>query len=297
MQSVINSNNIKDVKDIILTTPKPNSATKNLSAAILNGLSKTGLYIEIPYTIAPFGVSAYDPNKTSDESKKSFTLSLKATAGNGDDQAKVDHLFKIMREIENAMIDWGIQHSQLIFKKKYDPTPAHKGIVEALYKKCIKQSVGKDGTVYPDRFDVKIMKKEDGSPDILVFKNSPNPLEIKSFAELESLVTKGMAVKAIIQPRIYFMPGSYGMNIKLIQLKLPNNSQKIGRPIAYAFEEELPKESATAPVSVIQLNKDDGIKASSNDVEDIDVDDDDDNVGVEQVEDSEEEVEVDENDL
>lgn len=238
MSAVINSKNIENIENIVLTVPKINPTTKSLSAAIINNDTKSGLYIETPYAITPFGVGAYDPNGNLEESKKNYTISLKEVAGPGEDQASVTHFFNILRDLDEKIIDWGVEHSQLIFKKTY--TPAQKGIVEALYKRCVKKSTpGKDGTVYPDRIDLKIMKKEDGSPDVNVFKDSPTPVELPSFASFDGLVNKGSSIKTIVQARIYFMPGSFGMNLKVIQIKIPTGVQKVGKPITYAFSEPI----------------------------------------------------------
>ena len=263
MSAVVTAKNFT-IENVVLTVPKLNT-NKNLTAAIINGSTKSGLYIETPYCISPFGVSAYDPNNSADETKKSYTLSLKATAGSNDEQANVEAFFNILRALDEMMIDWGVQHSQLIFKKTY--TSAQRGIVEALYKRCVKASTGKDGTVYPDRIDLKVMKKEDNSPDVNLFKDSPNAILLASFAELEGHIPKGSTVKAIIQPRIYFMPGSFGMNIKVIQIKVPNGIQRPGKPLTYAFSDPIVAPSASASASV---PKDDD-EAENSEVE-VDVD-------------------------
>lgn len=265
--AVVTSKNF-DVETVVLTVPKPN-ANKNLTAAIINGATKSGLYIETPYCISPFGVSAYDAGNTNDESKKSYTLSLKATAGANDEQANVEQLFNILRALDEKMIDWGVQHSQLIFKKTY--TSSQRSIVEALYKRCVKSSVGKDGTVYPDRIDLKIMKKEDNSPDVYLYKDSPNAINLGSFAELETLVTKGATVKAIIQPRIYFMPGSFGMNVKVIQIKVPQGVQKPGKPLTYAFSDPIVATASASSSASAEATSDDKAYDSEVDVDEHDV--------------------------
>jgi hypothetical protein len=50
------------------------------------------------------------------------------------------------------------------------------------------------------------------------------------------MVPKGMAIKAILQPRFYFVNGKAGINFRLMQLKLPN-VERVGKPTVYAFSE------------------------------------------------------------
>jgi len=68
MQAVVHYNSFTP-ENIIFTAPKANK-NKGLSAAIINNLTKSSLYMETPYCLAPFGLSFYDPTNGADESKK-----------------------------------------------------------------------------------------------------------------------------------------------------------------------------------------------------------------------------------
>ena len=232
MDSVVIYNNLS-LEDVILTTPKPNK-NKGLSAAIINGKTKASLYMETPYCKTPFGASAYDPTNGADETKKSWSLTMMAVPGANESEENVKVFHELLKSIDEKMIDWGIEHSMLIFKKAYKPS--QRGIVEALYKRCVKPSVGKDGTVYSDRFDFKIMKNELGLPDLQVFKDSATPLSLDSWDTLQQTILKGMPIKAIIQFRVFIIPGSFGLSLKSLQIKIPNVS-RISKPVSYAFSE------------------------------------------------------------
>jgi|LauGreDrversion4_2_1035121.scaffolds.fasta_scaffold217282_1 hypothetical protein len=244
-----------NIEDVVFTDPKINPKTKALNAAILNKQTKKGFGIETPNMKAPFGVSAYDPSDGADETKITYSLPLSVEfkpTEEATDEESVDikgqrQLIEFLKGMDALMIDYGIKHSQMIFKKTYANTPANRGIVEALYTKAIKDNVGKDGTQYPDRINIKLMRNQAGTgPDdkILFFKESSTPLVIENWKSLSETIPKGSTVKAIIQPQIFFVAGKFGLKVKLIQMKLPN-VQRVGRPITYAFSEPPAEEVAT----------------------------------------------------
>jgi hypothetical protein len=236
MQSIITTKNL-DINEIIITNAKVNKTTKQLTAAILNNKTKSGLYIETPYLINPFGVTSYDGGKQISEDLKTYSLSLKAHGGGQNDNIEdINVMFNFLKELDEKAIDYGVQNSLQIFKKKC----SREIIQDALYNRCVKPSVGSDGTVYPDKITIKILKNNQSSlPNVLIFKDSSIPLEIDSWESLQNLIPKGVAIKAIIQPNIYFVNGKMGINFKAIQLKLPN-FEKVGRPVTYAFSESIP---------------------------------------------------------
>ena len=253
MDSVVLYNKLS-VEDVILTTPKPNK-NKGLSAAIINGKTKASLYVEAPYCKSPFGVSVYDPTNGADETKKSWSLTMMAAPGANESEENVKVFHELLKSIDEKMIDWGIEHSALIFKKAYKPS--QRGIVEALYKRCVKPSVGKDGTVYPDKMDIKINKKEDGSPDILVYKDSPEPVNLSSWSEFQELITKGMPVKVIAQFKIFIIPGSYGMTLRAVQIKIPSVS-RVAKPTIYAFADPIvPSDKVSEEEEEVEVDEED----------------------------------------
>lgn len=256
-----------NAEDVIFTDPKINPKTKGLSAAILNKQTKKGFGIETPNMKAPFGVSAYDPSDGADETKISYSIPLsvefkptdEATDEESADIKGQRQLIEFLKGLDAMMIDYGIKHSQMIFKKTYANTPANRGIVEALYTKAIKDQVGKDGTQYSDRINIKLQRNQAGTgPDekVLFFKESSTPLVIENWKSLTETIPKGSTVKAIIQPQIFFVAGKFGLKVKLIQMKLPN-VQRVGRPITYAFSEPPADEVASAAKKTVDTHADD----------------------------------------
>ena len=256
-QSVLNVKNL-NIETTIITNPKLNK-NKQLSAGIINEATKSAIYIETPYLINPFSISAYDGGKIIPEEQKSYSLVLKAHGGPSENADDIQAFFNYLKQLDDKAIDYGILHSQTFFKKKY--TLEQKDIVvDLLYNKCVRPSIGPDGKVYPEKITLKVSKTVDLLPDILIFKDSIEPLEIKSWEQLQNIIPKGLAVKAIIQPRLYFVNSKFGINFRVLQVKLPNY-EKISKPIAYAFSDiPVQKEEATLEVQknekISSLNED-----------------------------------------
>ena len=173
-----------------------------------------------------------------------------------EDQEDINNLFNYLKQLDEKAIDFAILNSQTIFKKKYEAS--QRGIlVDLLYNRCVKPSVGKDGTVYPDKMDIKINKKEDGSPDILVYKDSPEPVNLSSWSEFQELITKGMPVKVIAQFKIFIIPGSYGMTLRAVQIKIPSVS-RVAKPTIYAFADPIvPSDKASEEDEEVEVDEED----------------------------------------
>lgn len=279
MQSVLTAKSL-DIETTLITNPKLNKS-KQLSAGIINSKTRSAVYIETPYLINPFGISSYDGGKTITEEQRTYSLSLKAAGGQNENVEEIQALFNYLKALDEKAIDYGLEHSQQIFKKKYEESQ-RSILVDLLYNRCVKPSVSTDGTVYPDKITLKVMKNEQMKPDVLVFKDSPTPLEINNWDDLQNIVPKGTAIKAIMQPRLYFVNGKMGINFRVLQIKLPN-FEKVGRPITYAFS-ETPVETTAPTEQVKALSLADPTKTTDSE-EEVDEEDE------EEDEDSEVEVE------
>jgi hypothetical protein len=118
MQSVLTSKTL-DIETTVITNPKLNK-NKQLSAGIINSKTRSAVYIETPYLINPFGVSSYDGGKTITDEQRTYSLSLKATGGQSENNEEIQALFNYLKELDEKAIDYGILNSQQIFKKKYE---------------------------------------------------------------------------------------------------------------------------------------------------------------------------------
>ena len=153
------------------------------------------------------------------------------------------------------MIDFAVEHSLNIFKKKY--TSAQREVVRAMYTSLVKKS---DGGDYPPRIAPKLQKKSstDFTPELLFYHSEEEEVEIESFSQLEKLVPKGARVKAIVSLRPWFVSGRFGLNLTIQQILVPKMSS--GKPTTYAF-------SNKTGVASTKLTASESIKAIENEEE------------------------------
>ena len=251
-----------DINNIAITAPKSDPKTKRISSAILNTSTKSGIFLQSPFLISPFGVSSYEGSngKNVQEETKTWSLVLKAAGGQNEDTEEISLFITFLKALDELGIDHTIQHSNAVYKKTYK-AEQRAVVSDILFSKGVKPSVGSDGTQYPDKITLKIMKNDKNLPDVLVFKNSPEPIEITSWETLQALIPKGMPIKAIIQPRIYYINNKAGINYRVLQIKLPN-FEKVGRPVSYAFTDIPVIEDDTTKQQVVDNNNTKKVKDS-----------------------------------
>ena len=202
-----------DVSNVTATEPKKKN--DRLQSYLLYNAST--FYVETNFGRAPFGVKAFEGG---DKTDYSLNISLEQD----------DKLIHSLSELDEYMIDFAVEHSLLIFKKKY--TSAQREVVRAMYTSSVKKSEGGD---YPPRIAPKIQKKSttDQTPALLFYHSEEEEVEIESFSQLEKLVPKGARVKAIVSLRPWFVSGRFGVNLTIQQILVSKMSS--GKPTSYAF--------------------------------------------------------------
>jgi hypothetical protein len=217
-------------ENFTFTTPKKVNGKLRTLILYNNKMS----YFMTPEVRAPFGVSAYDPNKDNDKAGNpadmNYSFPITAVAKNADDNDVVASFFQQWRELDSRVIDFAVENSKILFGKSRD-----RNQVEAIYSPCVRVKEDGDQT-YPPMISPKIQKDKDNveKPNILVYRGkSRDPLELETFQELMSNVSKGSHVQLIIQPRIWIIPGKIGVTMSVIQAKVEKVSA--GRPTKYAF--------------------------------------------------------------
>jgi hypothetical protein len=202
-----------DVSNVTATEPKKKN--DRLQSYLLYNAST--FYVETNFGRAPFGVKAFEGG---DKTDYSLNISLEHD----------DKLIHSLSELDEYMIDFAVEHSLLIFKKKY--TSAQREVVRAMYTSSVKKSEGGD---YPPRIAPKIQKKSstDQTPALLFYHSEEEEVEIESFSQLEKLVPKGARVKAIVSLRPWFVSGRFGVNLTIQQILVSKMSS--GKPTSYAF--------------------------------------------------------------
>jgi len=226
-----------DVSNVTATEPKKKN--ERLQSYLLYNAST--FYVETNFGRAPFGVKAFEGG---DKTDYSLNISLEQD----------DKLIQSFTELDEYMIDFAVEHSLLIFKKKY--TSAQREVVRAMYTSLVKKS---DGGDYPPRISPKIQKKSstDLTPELLFYHSEEEEVEIESFSQLEKLVPKGARVKAIVSLRPWFVSGRFGVNLTIQQILVPKIST--GKPTTYAFSNKTgavaTKISATESIKAIEKAK------------------------------------------
>lgn len=225
-----------DINNVIFTTPKLGK-NKKLTAAIIDLKKNSGIYLETTVLLTVFALNYYgnDGTKEIKEEDRQWSLLLKPSKNH-----EYEKIYSFLRLLNEKGLEWGAEHSPLIFNKK----KLSKDQVELLFTSGFKQNIGKDGTVYPEQISVKIMKDKDTfKPNLLAFKeDSLKPISLNSFDELQNILPANSLIQLIIQPQVSFnSSGSFGINFKAIQI-LILDSKKPSRPTSYAFS-KLPDEN------------------------------------------------------
>jgi hypothetical protein len=205
-----------DVSNITATEPKKKNERLQSYLLYNSGM----FHVETNYGRAPFGVKAFEAGDKSDKTDYSLNISLEHD----------DKLIQSLTQLDEYMIDFAVEHSMIIFKKKY--TPQQREVVRAMYTSLVKKS---DGGDYPPRIAPKIQKKSptDNTPELLFYHSEEEEVEIESFSQLEKLCPKGARVKAIVSLRPWFVSGRFGVNMTIQQILVPKMSG--GKPTTYAF--------------------------------------------------------------
>lgn len=229
----ITSFNDFKAENVTLTEPrkKKNAKGEAVFNAILLHNGKP-LHIETPWLRTPFGASFFEK----EGGKKSYTLSLNSVGPNMDDEDEKlmnEEFFDQLEQLDALFLDYGWKHRASGF---FSEVPEVKAVVKALYSRCIKQDKEKQ---YPRRLNLVLPIARDEDKNLLdtvpgfdIYKDTTEPYEVNHFLELVAtingkpneephLISKGSYCRAILQPRIWFVAGKFGVswNVRALELK------------------------------------------------------------------------------
>tara|TARA_B110000971_G_scaffold219861_1_gene261973 strand:- start:882 stop:1751 length:870 start_codon:yes stop_codon:yes gene_type:complete len=204
--------------------------------------SNTPFLLETPALKVPFGVNRFGEKSdgTIDASKVLGAYSMNMSAQPKDNTPErlevVKSFFDNLEEMDTVLLKYGMEHSKAIFGKVHQ----HEAVVEALFTPTIKRSEDKEGNPYPHRIAPKIPADYDDEtrPNVKVFQDTQDDLNVEgyTFSELKETVGKGTFVAAILQPRLWFISGKYGITWKVVQMKV-HAKKTFGKPTSYAFSD------------------------------------------------------------
>lgn len=188
-----------------------NSETGGLSGKILTGSLKL-----------PYGISEYE------NTPGSFDQSIVLMNQSDDDCADSNNkFFEYSEGLNDAALEYAEEHRDTIFKKPDDDEELTRDIIESAYfNPCLTQNKNGD-----DQIKLKIIKDEDGIPVFKCFeyddfndessKKEVNWEEMDDVtSDIKNIIRGGSHVKAIVQPRIYFIANKIGVNYRLIELQV-----------------------------------------------------------------------------
>lgn len=148
---------------------------------------------------------------------------------NVDSNPAVADFLNVMKDLDERLIQEGINNSSAWFKRKTDS----RDVVEALYTPIVKYSKDKDtgdiSTKYPPsvRFQIPFKNGEFDCEAYDVNRNLVN---------LNNINTKGMYMTAIIQCNgIWVAGGKFGCNFKILQMRVAPRVDAIN---GYAFVDD-----------------------------------------------------------
>ena len=202
--------------------------------------NNTPFLVETPALKVPFGVNRFDEKSDGsiDASKAlgAYSMNMSAQGKDPERQPVVKSFFDNLEEMDKVLLKFGIEHSKLIFGKVHQ----HEAVVEALFTPTIKRSEDKEGNPYPHRIAPKIPADydDDTKPSVKVFQDTHEDLNVDgfTFTELKEIVGKGTFVAAILQPRLWFISGKYGITWRVVQMKV-HAKKTFGKPTSYAFSD------------------------------------------------------------
>lgn len=202
--------------------------------------NNTPFLVETPALKVPFGVNRFgeksDGSIDASKALGAYSMNMSAQAKDPERQPVVKSFFDNLEEMDKVLLKFGIEHSKLIFGKVHQ----HEAVVEALFTPTIKRSEDKEGNPYPHRIAPKIPADydDDTKPSVKVFQDTHEDLNVDgfTFTELKEIVGKGTFVAAILQPRLWFISGKYGITWRVVQMKV-HAKKTFGKPTSYAFSD------------------------------------------------------------
>ncbi len=194
-----------DVSNVHYGTPRTND---NGGKTIYLSYNKGPIVLQTPEMFAPFGKQKWE----NDKGVAKWTLDLSFKGMDTREQLKV--FFDKMNELDEKLIDDGVQNAFEWLKKK----GASRDVVKALYTRLVRHPVDKNtGEItdkYPPTFKLTLPWKE-GAFQCEVYDNN------RKLVDLANLETKGARVTAIIQCLgIWVAAGKYGCTWKVLQMRV-----------------------------------------------------------------------------
>ena len=216
-----------DPDSIGFSPPKKNKDGVGYSALVLNkstnGLS--GKILTSSFKLA-YGISEYE------NSPGVFDQSIVVMNQTNDDESieANDKFFEYAKQLNEVALDYAEEHKEILFKEGKDDDFTKEEIETAYFNKCVSQNKNDE-----DQIKLRINKDSEGIPQFNCyeyddFNDDTTRTEVKWSEmndisnDIKNIIKGGTHVRAILQPRIYFISNKVGINFKLIELHINKKS-------------------------------------------------------------------------
>lgn len=198
-----------------------------------NPESTTGkVYYQTPIMNAPFGV-AESRMTEEDDPKYYLELQFNATSDKLEGFHKKAH--DLFEGIDKKMVDVAVTNSSTWFKKK----KSRQVIIDEKYKSVLKRNLDEEGEPkndYPDRLAFKILIDDAGKPNLEVFNQRKERVQVNSIQDLMELIHNGRRVKAIVQASsVWISSTGCGISWYVRMIKLYDGESQLPD---YAFDDD-----------------------------------------------------------
>ena len=225
-----------DINKVTITAPKKIKRKSGQTAIVCAMLYKYDngetlpLYIKTPMGLkSPFGLSSYDAGNGAEPK---YSLPLSNMSLKEEHKGEVDKFFNDMRQLDQKLLEYGVEYSDMIFNKDYSSEQI--GIVEAMYTTCVNQD--KEGR-YPPRITPKFGKDYNtGLPNVELFSSSDVVEDQLTWDKMAECLPAKSYITLIYQPMVWMISGRFGLKFQAISLYVVKKAVK-SRPMGFHFHE------------------------------------------------------------
>ena len=187
--------------------------------------------------------------------------------------------FEYSEGLNEFALDYVEEHKDTIFKKPDDDELTRDIIESAYFNPCVTQNKNGD-----DQIKFKIIKDDDGIPQFSCYeyddfadddtKKEVNWSEMDNVTtDIKEIIRGGSHVRAIVQPRIYFISNKIGINYRLMELHiLKRNYIRQDFNNVFSFSDDKDIEKSNTNDSEVTIEEEDEEEIEVEEEEEVDSD-------------------------
>jgi hypothetical protein len=182
------------------------------------------ILMQVPVMNAPFGLSEYIPSSDGRGGGNAVKYSIDFSFKGHDTDPKIDAFMKLMRGLDDYMVDMGVKHSEEWFGKKMSNE-----VVRELYRPVVKES--KQPEKYAPTIKMKIRTRPDTNAIVLdAYNRDRTEFDITTFQS-------GTSAKCIVDfAPVWFVNKQFGLTMTVLQLEVMEVPQN--KLVGFAFQND-----------------------------------------------------------